>query len=377
MRARLIQLGIVLAMTTLSPVAALESTKSPARMDFSGRLAGFMLPATSFCERVKFETGPDGLMSPSRSEERRIYLANLPQAQKTAILMLAGGLAGATAKTCVAPLERIKLLAQAGELNGGIIAGFKEVIAREGMGGLWRGNTVNVLRMVPNKGVLHATNDLYKEMAAGMMAGLPAAFVGAGTGTQFFLAGSLAGMTSVLVTYPLDLIRTRMAGRFVGSQTLTKGLMGNTWYATAATVVKTEGVSGLYRGVNPTLVGAFPYEGIKFYAYDKIKRALPHRADGTQRLEWKLVAGASAATVAHILTYPMDTVRRRMQLQGAGGMAMIYKSSWDCAKQMARKEGVISLYRGLTATCIRGVPNTGIQFAVYEGLKSLLQIATL
>ncbi|KAJ1474069.1 hypothetical protein T484DRAFT_1833754 [Baffinella frigidus] len=87
MRARLIQLGIVLAMTTLSPVAALESTKSPARMDFSGRLAGFMLPATSFCERVKFETGPDGLMSPSRSEERRIYLANLPQAQKTAILM--------------------------------------------------------------------------------------------------------------------------------------------------------------------------------------------------------------------------------------------------------------------------------------------------
>jgi hypothetical protein len=108
---------------------------------------------------------------------------------------LAGGVAGATAKTCVAPLERIKLLAQAGELKSGVWQGMVEVVEREGMAGLWRGNTVNVLRMVPNKGVLHATNDLYKEVAAGIVAGLPAAMVGAQHSAQFFLAGSLAGMT--------------------------------------------------------------------------------------------------------------------------------------------------------------------------------------
>ena len=53
----------------------------------------------------------------------------------------------------------------------------------------------------------------------------------------------------------------------------------------------------------------------------------------------------------------------------------MYKNALDCAMTMARTEGVKSLYRGLTATCIRGVPNTGIQFAVYEGLKTLLLIA--
>lgn len=56
-------------------------------------------------------------------------------------------------------------------------------------------------------------------------------------------------------------------------------------------------------------------------------------------------AGAAAATVAHVMTYPMDTVRRRMQLQGAGGAANIYKNALDCAMQMTKKEGVKSLYR--------------------------------
>jgi len=62
-------------------------------------------------------------------------------------------------------------------------------------------------------------------------------------------------------------------------------------------------------------------------------------------------------------------------VQGVGGSAALYKNAWDCAMTMARTEGAKSLYRGLTATCIRGVPNTGIQFAVYEGLKTLLLIA--
>jgi solute carrier family 25 carnitine/acylcarnitine transporter 20/29 len=64
-----------------------------------------------------------------------------------------------------------------------------------------------------------------------------------------------------------------------------------------------------------------------------------------------------------------------MQLQGVGGSAVAYTSAMDCFLKMGRQEGVKSLYRGLTATIIRGVPNTGIQFAVYEGLKTLLMIA--
>ncbi|EKX55013.1 hypothetical protein GUITHDRAFT_83901 [Guillardia theta CCMP2712] len=290
----------------------------------------------------------------------------LPPGQKTAILLIAGGIAGATAKTCVAPLERVKLLAQAGECRNGIVSAFKSVIEQEGIRGLWRGNTVNVLRMVPNKGVLHATNDLYKELAASIAANVPAV-AAAGMGMQHFLSGSLAGMTSVAATYPLDLIRTLVSSPYgvddvfqVADSSRSGGERG--------------GLMGLYRGVSPTLIGAFPYEGIKFYSYAKFKEVLPKDQDGKQNVGWKLVAGASAATVAHIVTYPMDTIRRRMQLQGAAGAQILYKNAIDCAAQMVKREGVRSLYRGLTATCIRGVPNTGIQFAVYEGLKSVSDV---
>ena len=80
--------------------------------------------------------------------------------QKATVLLIAGGIAGATAKSCVAPLERVKLLSQAGETKLGVIGTMKRVIEEEGIQGLWRGNTVNVLRMIPNKGVLHMTNDM-------------------------------------------------------------------------------------------------------------------------------------------------------------------------------------------------------------------------
>lgn len=91
-------------------------------------------------------------------------------------------------------------------------------------------------------------------------------------GTQHFFTGSFAGMTSVIATYPLDLIRTRMAGRLCSGDLC---LPYNTWWETAKFTVQNEGVRGLYRGVSPTLIGAFPYEGIKFWSYDYFKARLP------------------------------------------------------------------------------------------------------
>ena len=211
----------------------------------------------------------------------RSSLRELPLEQRTLILLMAGGVAGATAKTCVAPLERLKLLAQAGELKGGIIDGMQRVIREEGVRGLWRGNTVNMLRMIPNKGVLHATNDIYKDLTRNVALAVPA-FAACGLGAQHFVSGSLAGMTSVAATYPLDLVRTRMAGRLATQSTVSKGIVQSTWIATVKDVVKNEGAGGLYRGVSPTLLGSIPYEGIKFYSYAKFKEWLPHNPDGSQ-----------------------------------------------------------------------------------------------
>ena len=276
-----------------------------------------------------------------------------------AVLGCAGGVAGAVAKTAVAPLERIKLLNQVG--HEGALETLRRVTFHEGFWALWRGNSVNVLRMIPNKGVLLACSDLYKEPLRALER------------NKFWhgaASGALAGATAALLTYPLDLARSRMAGLLKQRGDYNRyhraGLSG-----TLAIIRREEGLRGLFAGLSPTLAGAFPYEGLKFGTYDALKHSGLAGEGGGGSL-WKATCGALAATAAHLATYPNDTVRRRMQVQGADGQPPKYTSALDCYFKVKAAEGWTGLYRGLGITLIRGIPNTGIQFLVYETLKDVL-----
>lgn len=80
---------------------------------------------------------------------------------------------------------------------------------------------------------------------------------------------------------------------------------------------------------------------------------------------WKVVCGGAAGTVAGVVTYPNDTVRRRLQLQGGSSNEILYKNALDCWKTMWKKEGIASYFRGMSANLIRVVPNHAIQFGMY------------
>lgn len=75
---------------------------------------------------------------------------------------------------------------------------------------------------------------------------------------------------------------------------------------------------------------------------------------------------------AQTITYPGDTIRRRMQTNGVGGTERIYKTSWDCCVKTVRAEGIRGLYHGLWVNVIRCLPGAAIQFAAYDALKVLL-----
>ena len=106
--------------------------------------------------------------------------------------------------------------------------------------------------------------------------------------------------------------------------------------------------------------------------HDHLKQRLPRDADGRHAPVWSMLSGAAAGTLAHALTYPLDTVRRRMQISGAPGSSYCYGSIAECVRVMVATEGVGSLFVGLSATLIRSVPNLGIQFLLYEVLKRAL-----
>ena len=279
-------------------------------------------------------------------------------------LAASGGLAGGIAKTTVAPLERIKLLLQTGE-GSGVGTTLTQVVRHEGVPALWRGNTINVVRMVPSKAVLLSCSDLYKDLVG---------CTHFSSFAQSGLAGAFAGATAALFTYPLDLARTRMAGTVhTAGCSHQHGAFG-----TLAAIYRHEGLPALFRGASPTVLGALPYEGIKFGTYDLLKRASSgtghgHGSNGSGGALWKACCGASAATVAHVLTYPNDTLRRRLQMDGVNGARPQYRGYMDCARQLMRQEGMAGIYRGLALCCLRSVPNTGVQFAVYEACKDLIR----
>jgi hypothetical protein len=288
-------------------------------------------------------------------------------------LFAAGGLAGAVAKTCVAPLERIKMLLQVQSMSesaaarGGArlgIAGMaRDVLQRDGVRGFWRGNTANTVRIVPTKGILFAVNDQYRKLfGVDPAAPQPMRLVG---------CGAASGMTAALLTYPLDLVRSRlmMANASAGGAAY-RGIAD-----AARKILAQEGVRGLYGGLAPTLCGIVPYAGISFGAFGALKRVAPRDAEtGKVTTATKLAIGAVAGVVSQTASFPIDTVRRRMQVQGAHGAPKLYRSARDCAAQLYRAEGPAGFYRGLAANVLRAAPNTAVQFAAYDYLCRQLDV---
>lgn len=197
---------------------------------------------------------------------------------------------------------------------------YHNIIAREGVLGLWAGNGANLLRVFPAKAVVFASNDFYKSQLRNVLhmdksVALP--------GHWAFLAGGMSGMSATAVTYPLDFCRGRISGKLAREKhhKQYRGIVG-----TLALTVKDEGLLAVYKGVTPTLLGAMPYEGIKFGTVGVLELIFPS-SDGPTPLR-KMCMGGLGGVMAGLITYPNDTVRRLLQIQGSRGTSSNYSGYW-------------------------------------------------
>eukprot|EP00798_Chlamydomonas_sp_ICE-L_P016047 gene16047-22183_t len=260
-------------------------------------------------------------------------------------MFLAGGGAGAVARTCTAPLDRIKLLfqVQAVASSGtsstaytGVGQAAAKIFREEGFLAFWKGNGVNIIRIFPYSASQLAANDFYKAHLADANHELTLA--------KRLTAGACAGMTATAITHPLDTVRLRLAlpnHPYKGS------------IDAISTMVRTEGIMSLYKGLVPTLVGVAPYAALNFATYDLTKKWLYH-GERPQSTVSNLLLGAFAGTTAATICYPLDTVRRRMQMKGK-----MYKNQLDALQTIAK---------------VSVVPQNAIRFVTYETLKSLFGI---
>ena len=267
-----------------------------------------------------------------------------------------GGVSAAVSKTLVAPIERVKLLLQVQDAStqikvedrfNGIGDCFSRVIKEQGFGSLWRGNLANVLRYFPTQALNFAFKDTIK--ATFKVAKDAPQYVKFGTNIA---SGGMAGSLSLTLVYSLDFARTRLANdaKGKGGERQFNGLVD-----VYAKTLKTDGIQGLYRGFTISCVGIFIYRGMYFGLYDSLKPILL----GTDAsVLWSFLLGWGVTIFSGLMSYPIDTVRRRMMM--TSGSAVKYKGSMDCAVQVIKGEGFMSLMKGAGANVLRGVAGAGV-----------------
>nr|XP_045610181.1 graves disease carrier protein-like isoform X1 [Procambarus clarkii] len=299
--------------------------------------------------------------------------------------LIAGGLAGMCAKTTVAPLDRIKILLQAHNKHykhDGVFSGLRKIVARENVWALYKGNGAQMVRIFPYASTQFTSFELYKKVLNGIWGHNRYL-----NKTTSAFAGSLAGVTAVFLTYPLDTIRARLAFQVSGEH-IYSGIVN-----AAVTIFQTEGgFRALYRGFTATVCGMIPYAGLSFYCFEQMKYlCMKHLPDYTCRpcekntgglvllVPAKLLCGGLAGAVAQSFSYPFDVTRRRMQLawmteetRKFGEMGMV-----DTLRLIYKENGISrGLYRGMSINYMRAIPMVAVSFSTYEITKQMLGLDT-
>lgn len=190
------------------------------------------------------------------------------------------------------------------------------------------------------------------------------------------LNGAVSGVVATAATYPLDLFRTIFASQGVPKQFPTMAsLVAHTWEA--------RGVRGFYSGLSATLFQIAPYMGLSFGIYSSLNTVAAKRMDMAHSSALAVAlsyvgTGAAAGLLSKLTVYPLDTVKKRMQMRrvprcASYGVIPHYESSWACLRDILAREGLRGLYKGTSPSLIKSVVTHSSTFATYEVALVALQ----
>merc|ERR1712170_101523 len=225
------------------------------------------------------------------------------------------GCAAIVSKTAAAPIERVKLLIQnqdemlkQGKLErayAGVIDCTKRTLAEEGVGSFWRGNLANCIRYFPTQALNFAFKDKIKQIFKMKKSD---SYM-----TKFsknIASGGAAGAMSLCFVYSLDYARTRLANDAKsGAKGGTREFNG--LVDVYKKTLKTDGIVGLYRGFAISCVGIIVYRGCYFGFYDTLK---PVVLGENASILLSFALGYVVTISAGLVSYPIDTIRRRMMM---------------------------------------------------------------
>ena len=290
---------------------------------------------------------------------------------------LFGGIAATFSKTMIAPLERVKILLQTQDANRKIREGkirkyegtkdcLSRVIKEEGFLKLWRGNIANIARYFPTQALNFAFKDTLRKWFC--------PFDPKRDPWKFFLgsltSGGMAGGLSLVFVYPLDFARTRLGADMSDGR---YGRQFNGTFDCLKKVYKVDGMIGLYKGFVISVIGIFLYRAFYFGGFDTAKKIAFEDYEKKQFYQKFLVAQAVTA-FAGFISYPLDTVKRRLMMQ-AGNREVMYRGSWDCMVKIRNREGGLAFFKGAYSNFMRGI-GASMVLVLYDEIHAYLGFNT-
>ncbi|CAO3636841.1 unnamed protein product [Cunninghamella blakesleeana] len=251
----------------------------------------------------------------------------------------------------------------------GVLDSLKTILKEEGIKGWYKGNLPAEYLYLSYSAVEFWTYNELEKILDELSFKIPHT-------CKTFISGMIAGSVATSITYPFDLLRTRFA------------VQGTTKHYTSIfqatrSIYSIEGIKGFYPGIYPAIIQIMPYMGLLFASYDGLATAFKKlRDDDLLSKQYKsthdMLSGAISGIFSKTAVYPIDVVRKRLQVQGPYLSNYVVQStkytteSWfQCMKSIAKQEGFRSLYKGLIPSLVKVAPANAVTFLVFEETKKL------
>lgn len=272
-----------------------------------------------------------------------------------------GALAGMSARMTVAPLDVVKIRLQVqSETHGlynypSVYRALRTIVFEEGIAALWKGNGPALFMVTPYSAIQLSSFYQLKQITS---SSIPEPY-------SSLSIGAVSAAAATLFTYPLDLLRTRLA-----AQPEPKKYHGP--LHAIRILMKEQGFPGLYAGLQPTMIQIVPYMAMHFALYEHLKSlVLRRKRISNLHPHQSMTVGAVAGTISKLVTLPLDNAKKIMQVQGQfhHPHQQPYRGVCHVLQRLWIDHGPAALYRGAIPSVLKAAPSSAVTFMVYEAAK--------
>ncbi|XP_058835877.1 mitochondrial glutamate carrier 1-like isoform X3 [Topomyia yanbarensis] len=239
---------------------------------------------------------------------------------------------------------------------------FRKTYRVEGYFGMYRGSAVNILLITPEKAIKLAANDFFRHNLTTKDGKLPI--------FRQMIAGGLAGLCQIVITTPMELLKIQMqdAGR-IAAQAKESGKSIHKISATqiALELLKTKGITGLYKGTGATMLRDVSFSVVYFPLFATLNDLGPRKADDSgEAVFWcSFLSGCAAGSLAALAVNPFDVIKTRLQAIKKAEGEMQFNGVADCIRKTFTIEGPQAFFKGGLCRMIVIAPLFGIAQMVY------------